>query len=135
MRIMLTLCGILAALCWTAQAASAQNYRDTTGDAINPEKSINQTRNTTHIQLGQETFAPIRSYRARSYAPSSVAVTTPPSVRAGQQSGADEWRYRRHNGQWWYYQTNKQWVVWNGSRWTEPMAKGNATQNQNSSHQ
>jgi hypothetical protein len=79
-------------------------------------------------------FAPTRSYRARSYAPAAVAATTPANARAGQPNGADQWRYRHHNGQWWYYQTNNKWAVWNGSRWTEPMASAGSTQNQPGNH-
>ncbi len=128
----LSILGTLAILCCSAQLASAQYYRDTTGDTINPEKAINQSPTNTHIQLGVESYGPQRSYRARSYAPAVVAPNT--GAQVGQQNRPDQWRYRRFNGQWWYYQTNKQWVVWNGSRWTEPMAQG-TTQNQTSSHQ
>lgn len=29
----------------------------------------------------------------------------------------DDWRYRRHNGQWWYWLPNKTWVTWSGRAW------------------
>ena len=29
----------------------------------------------------------------------------------------DSWRYVRHNGQWWYYQPDKQWLVYADSTW------------------
>jgi hypothetical protein len=136
-----TFFGILAALCCSAQLASAQYYRDTTGDTINAEKAINQSRTNAHIQLGQENFGALRSYRAGSYIPGSPAnanVQVRPNqgqaagagAQAGQQNRGEQWRYRRFNGQWWYYLPTNRWTVWNGSRWTEPMAQAGSTRNQ-----
>src|SRR5215469_10315491 len=31
---------------------------------------------------------------------------------------ANQWRYRQHNGHWWYYRPDNQWSYWNGSVWT-----------------
>lgn len=31
----------------------------------------------------------------------------------------DDWRYRFHNGRWWYWMTNRQWSYWNGAEWAE----------------
>jgi hypothetical protein len=31
---------------------------------------------------------------------------------------ANQWRYRHHNGHWWYYHPNNQWSYWNGNAWT-----------------
>ncbi|REK10457.1 MAG: hypothetical protein DWQ37_16360 [Planctomycetota bacterium] len=31
--------------------------------------------------------------------------------------GPDAWRYKRHNGRWWYWQPNETWSVWNGDDW------------------
>jgi hypothetical protein len=28
------------------------------------------------------------------------------------------WRYKWHNGHWWYYQPNNQWLFWNGASWS-----------------
>jgi hypothetical protein len=37
---------------------------------------------------------------------------------------ANQWRYRQHNGHWWYYHPNNQWSYWNGNAWNnyEPQA-------------
>ena len=137
----LTFVGILTVLCWSAQMASAQNYRDTTGDAINPEKAINQSPNNAHIQLGEENFAAPRSYRAGTFVPGAAAnanvqagtnqgQAAAAGAQAGQQNRGEQWRYRRFNGQWWYYLPSNRWMVWNGNAWTEPMARAGSTQNQ-----
>jgi len=30
----------------------------------------------------------------------------------------ENWRYKFHNGHWWYWMPNNTWVFWNGSSWT-----------------
>jgi hypothetical protein len=36
----------------------------------------------------------------------------------------ESWRYRRHDGQWWYWLPSEKWVYWTGDRWKayEPLA-------------
>jgi len=34
------------------------------------------------------------------------------------QPSVEGWRYKWHNGHWWYYQANKQWLFWNGVGWS-----------------
>ena len=34
------------------------------------------------------------------------------------------WRYRKFNGQWWYFLPNQQWARWDGRNWTIPTPKG-----------
>ena len=104
---MLTFMGVLTTLCWLATSASAQNYRDTSGDLINPEKAINESRSNTDIQLGVE-----QGYTQGAY--------QHPGAAPNQQG--NHWRYRFQNSQWWYYQPNNQWVVWNGKSWVQPSA-------------
>lgn len=29
----------------------------------------------------------------------------------------DRWRFKWHNGQWWYWMANNSWVIWDGQRW------------------
>jgi hypothetical protein len=29
----------------------------------------------------------------------------------------DAWRYRRHNGAWWYWLPSNRWVYWTGEKW------------------
>ncbi len=41
---------------------------------------------------------------------------------AGDASSAG-WRYRKFNGQWWYFLPNQQWARWDGRRWTIPTPK------------
>lgn len=52
----------------------------------------------------------------------SLAQATKLNERAAVQSNAsppgESWRYRRHNGQWWYWLPSEKWVVWTGDRWT-----------------
>jgi hypothetical protein len=65
----------------------------------------------------------------------AVALTILLTVNSTAQAGADGsktrsatglqkqptvegWRYKWHNGHWWYYQPNKQWLFWNGTSWT-----------------
>jgi hypothetical protein len=31
---------------------------------------------------------------------------------------ADAWRFRRHNGAWWYWLPSNRWVYWTGEKWT-----------------
>ncbi len=33
------------------------------------------------------------------------------------KTSAPDWRYRWHEGQWWYWTTQNSWLVWNGSAW------------------
>jgi hypothetical protein len=35
--------------------------------------------------------------------------------QAAQQN--DAWRYKYHEGQWWYWLPGERWVVWNGQSW------------------
>jgi hypothetical protein len=55
-------------------------------------------------------------------------AATPEVIGAGRAAANDPttlpdgWRYRWHEGRWWYYLPNEQWVYWNGSAWTEVQA-------------
>ncbi len=35
----------------------------------------------------------------------------------GGQPAGEQWRYRWHNGQWWYWMPSNRWVFWNGYSW------------------
>jgi len=39
------------------------------------------------------------------------------SSNAPSGNQANRWRYKFHNGHWWYYDRGKQWSYWNGSAW------------------
>jgi hypothetical protein len=45
----------------------------------------------------------------------SVIVRTDSATARG--AARDDWRYRRHNGQWLYWLPNKTWVAWSGNAW------------------
>ena len=34
-------------------------------------------------------------------------------------SRADRWRYKWHNGQWWYWLPSERWVIWVDDRWED----------------
>ncbi len=42
---------------------------------------------------------------------------TDPGAKEGAQPSGERWRYRWHNGQWWYWLPNNRWVFWNGYSW------------------
>jgi hypothetical protein len=35
-------------------------------------------------------------------------------------TGGENWRYRRHDGRWWYWLPENRWVVWSDDRWVDP---------------
>jgi len=35
------------------------------------------------------------------------------------ESDGESWRFRKHNGKWWYWLPSKRWVVWNGRKWVD----------------
>jgi hypothetical protein len=48
-------------------------------------------------------------------AAASVSVKAPdgaPQIGAGQT-----WRFKRHEGLWWYWLPSEKWVIWNGDAW------------------
>jgi hypothetical protein len=52
-------------------------------------------------------------------------IAAPPTGVAGDANsavavnpGGDQWRYRWHNGKWWYWTTENRWVYRNGNQWT-----------------
>ena len=54
---------------------------------------------------------------------SEPAANGAAQVEAGAQAPAqptatsDTWRYRRHDGLWWYWLPSEKWVYWNDGRW------------------
>jgi hypothetical protein len=65
----------------------------------------------------------------------SAALADDPSVKPENQTAVGpraqvapvapsaDWRYRKFNGQWWYFLPNNQWARWDGRRWTIPTPK------------
>jgi hypothetical protein len=56
--------------------------------------------------------APVAPNAGQGVSPAPGAV-----LPGGVQGGQDQWRYRWHNGAWWYWTPANRWVVWNGSSW------------------
>lgn len=48
--------------------------------------------------------------------------TTQPATATGVTAPDETWRFRRHQGRWWYWLPSEKWVVWNGERWVSPPA-------------
>ncbi len=65
---------------------------------------------------------PAPSGSATSAAPGAAGATAPDAAAAS----ADAWRFRRHNGQWWYWLPSNKWVVWNGTKWEPYVAQATA---------
>ncbi len=74
--------------------------------------------------LADDTRAPLNN----SSPPTSAAPTTDDAAKA--QSG-ETWRYRRHQGLWWYWLPSNKWVYWTDGKWVaynpETYAKFNAS--------
>ncbi len=60
----------------------------------------------------------------------SAEVPTPAATSEGDagvqtstvadRAAGDAWRYKQHNGQWWYWLPSNRWVVWTDGRWMDP---------------
>jgi hypothetical protein len=63
---------------------------------------------------------PLRA--AQGQTPPRIAQASADDARrqlAGEQLSTS-WRYRKFNGQWWYYLPNQQWARWDGRQWSIP---------------
>lgn len=60
-----------------------------------------------------------------SAAPPVGAATAAEDISSKPDATApgETWRFRRHQGQWWYWLPSKKWVVWNGDQWGAPAAQ------------
>lgn len=58
-------------------------------------------------------------------APADQANEASATAEAGSQQGAaasrpdEAWRYKRHQGLWWYWLPAGRWVYWTGDRWVD----------------
>lgn len=39
--------------------------------------------------------------------------------QGGGRQADNRWRYKRHNGEWWYWTNDNRWLFWRDSRWNE----------------
>lgn len=64
----------------------------------------------------------------------SAAVSV--DQKADNHEADETWRYRRHQGRWWYWLPSEKWVVWSGDRWVDydgpEAAGGSSTQSRRS---
>jgi hypothetical protein len=54
--------------------------------------------------------------------PSTADATAKPAeavspAASNVPSGPDAWRYRWHEGHWWFYDASNRWQVWDGAQW------------------
>jgi hypothetical protein len=57
--------------------------------------------------------------------PTAADETHPHAAPTAQQTASlSGWRYRKFNGQWWYFLPNQQWARWDGRYWTIPTPMG-----------
>ncbi len=66
---------------------------------------------------------------ANGITPNQVVVETLPAGAAERvestprdaspMQAADSWRYRWHEGRWWYFQNDKRWAYWDGQAWRD----------------
>lgn len=54
--------------------------------------------------------------------PKGGLVTSYPAT-----SNGDEWRYKQHNGEWWYWTPEEKWLVNRNGQWVDPDATGTAS--------
>ncbi len=48
----------------------------------------------------------------------SAAAAQPADTSAKAPVKENSWRYRRHDGRWWYWLPSEKWVVWSDGKWT-----------------
>ena len=58
--------------------------------------------------------------------PAAPAADAAPAAKDGQppQASGESWRYKRHQGVWWYWLPTNQWVYWSGKSWVNYDADG-----------
>ena len=66
---------------------------------------------TTTIAAAQRAAGDVQSADA-------AKLNEPAASRTDASQPSDSWRYRRHDGLWWYWLPSEKWVYWTGDRWT-----------------
>ncbi|HVA47228.1 MAG TPA: hypothetical protein VNH11_12745 [Pirellulales bacterium] len=96
--------------CWSLLALAGypvlaqETYNDNATDKVAGREGV----------AGEKGAAPLGP-QSRVGMPANTAT-----ANAGVTGGnaANQWRYRHHNGHWWYYHPNNQWSYWNGNAWS-----------------
>lgn len=107
------------ALCVTASAVLAQGNMGPPADADNRAGAGG---------MPASSGAP-RTFADNGAAQPNVALEVSPGqyeTRAGfgpaNLAGPDGWRYRWHEGRWWYWLPDGRWVFWNTDRWIDSVS-------------
>ncbi len=112
-----------------------EERRERVGDAARSaaasgENIVTPEANVQIPPAGSGRPTTVQTPRATVTVPRAVnpAAAATAADRAPAPAG-EQWRYRRHNGNWWYYQPDKSWVVWSGNAWVpyQPNASRYAT--------
>jgi hypothetical protein len=66
----------------------------------------------------------VTAFSATQLSVTGLAKADAPVVTRSQRdlraaTKVEQWRYKRHNGHWWYYQVNGKWLFWNGRSWSD----------------
>ena len=60
--------------------------------------------------------------------PTAIGTQSPsataPDTTAQKQQPSESWRYRRHDGLWWYWLPSNKWVYWTGNQWAPFETRG-----------
>ena len=49
--------------------------------------------------------------------PAGDSSSPPAQAGSASPTGADAWRYKRHDGLWWYWLPSNSWVYWTDGKW------------------
>lgn len=66
----------------------------------------------TTVLANSVVLAQVTSDALRARANANISAANGPAANP-----INRWRYRFHNGQWWFYDRGKQWSYWDGAAW------------------
>jgi hypothetical protein len=65
-----------------------------------------------NLALADEPAAPSSEPAAAAHDESADAPAQSP-----EKTGGEKWRFRQHQGLWWYWLPSEKWVYWHGGKW------------------